>query len=124
MEPEKPGFGRAFCILGANADDAVAQCNAIDPTNISFQRFSDVGGPWLYGYHSTTIYFHSALPNTRSCMFPPGRIMTTAQSSHVGGVMIGMCDGSAKFVADGVDLAIWRGVGSMAGGEVVSSFEQ
>jgi prepilin-type N-terminal cleavage/methylation domain-containing protein len=108
----------------ANADDAVAQCNAIDPTNISFQRFSDVGGPWLYGYHSTTIYFHSTLPNTRSCMFPPGRIMTTAQSSHVGGVMIGMCDGSAKFVADGVDLAIWRGVGSMAGGEVVSSFEQ
>ena len=25
MEPEKPGFGRAFCILGANADDAVAR---------------------------------------------------------------------------------------------------
>ena len=108
----------------ASADEAVAQCNAIDPANLSFQRFSNIGGPWLYGYHSTSLYFHTNVPNGRSCMFPPGRIMTTAQSSHVGGTMVGMCDGSAKFVADGVDIAVWRGVGSMAGGEIVSSFNQ
>jgi hypothetical protein len=51
-------------------------------------------------------------------MFPPGRIMTTAQSSHPGGVVLGMCDASVRFVADGVDLAVWRGVGSRDGGEV------
>jgi len=36
--------------------------------------------------------------------------------------MVGMCDGSAKFVSDGVDRNVWRGVGSMAGSEVTSSF--
>ena len=108
----------------ATPDEALQQCAAIDPRNLSFQRSSNVGGPWLYGYHSTTIYFHSAPPNSRSCMFPPGRIMTTAQSSHPGGVQLGMCDGSVKYVSDGVDLALWRGVGSRAGAEIVSGFEQ
>jgi hypothetical protein len=102
------------------ADEAVAQCAAIDASNLAFQRFSDVGGPWLYGYHSTSLYFHSAPPNARSCMFPPGRIMTTAQSSHPGGVMMALCDASVRFVADNVALAIWRGVGSRDGGEVVT----
>jgi hypothetical protein len=55
-------------------------------------------------------------------MFPPGRIMTSAQSSHSGGVMLGMCDASVRFVSDGVDLAIWRGLGTKDGGEIVSGF--
>jgi len=100
----------------------VQQCQAIDPKNLSYQRFSNIGGPWLYGYHSTTIYFHSNVPNARSCMFPPGRIMTTAQSTHVGGVMMAMCDGSVRFVADSIDLPIWRGLGTKSGAEIVSSF--
>ena len=55
----------------ATQDEAVAQCGAIDAKNLSFQRVSDVGAPWVYGYHSTTAYFHVSGPNTRSCMFPP-----------------------------------------------------
>ena len=106
----------------ANADEAVTQCNAIDPSNLAFQRFSNIGAPWLYGYHSTTIYFHSQTPNQRSCMFPPGRIMTAAQSSHPSGVMIGMCDASTRFIRDGVDLGIWRAIGSRDGGESASNF--
>jgi len=102
------------------ADEAMQQCRGINITNLSFQRFSDVGAPWLYGYHSTTIYFHSLPPNGRSCMFPPGRIATTAQSSHPGGVMLGMCDGSTRFVNDRVDITAWRGLGSTGGAEVVS----
>ena len=106
----------------ATADDAVAQCAAIDVSNLSFQRFSDVGGPWLYGYHSTSLYFHSAPPNSRSCMFPPGRIMTTAQSSHAGGVTLAMLDAAVRFVAGDVDLAVWRGLGTRDGGEIISGF--
>ncbi|MFM7043313.1 MAG: DUF1559 domain-containing protein, partial [Planctomycetaceae bacterium] len=102
------------------ADEAMQQCRGINITNLSFQRFSDVGAPWLYGYHSTTIYFHSLPPNGRSCMFPPGRIATTAQSSHPGGVMLGLCDGSTRFVNDRVDITAWRGLGSTGGAEVVS----
>jgi prepilin-type N-terminal cleavage/methylation domain-containing protein len=104
----------------ATPDAAFQQCAAIDATNLTFQRFSNIGGPWLYGYHSTSIYFHVAPPNQRSCMFPPGRIMTTAKSNHPGGVMLGTCDAAVRFVADDVDVAVWRALGSRAGGEVVA----
>jgi prepilin-type N-terminal cleavage/methylation domain-containing protein/prepilin-type processing-associated H-X9-DG protein len=99
---------------------AMQQCEGIDPTNLAFQRFSNVGGPWLYGYHSTTIYFHVSPPNQRSCMFPPGRIMTTAKSSHAGGVNLAMCDASVRFVANAVDVGVWRAIGSRNQGESIA----
>jgi prepilin-type N-terminal cleavage/methylation domain-containing protein/prepilin-type processing-associated H-X9-DG protein len=103
----------------ATPDEALAQCEAIDPKDLQFQRVSDVGAPWLQGYHSTTIYFHVAPPNKRSCMFPPGRISTTAKSQHAGGVNVCFVDGSVRFKVDAVDLAVWRALGSRNGGEVV-----
>ncbi|MFM8890821.1 MAG: DUF1559 domain-containing protein [Planctomycetia bacterium] len=99
---------------------ALRNCEAIDPSNLAFQRFSNVGAPWLYGYHSTTLYFHVAPPNRRSCMYPPGRIMTTAKSGHSGGVNLAMCDASVRFVTDSVDLAVWQAIGTRGGGEVVT----
>ncbi len=102
----------------ATADEAVVDCRAIDITNLTFQRVSEVGAPWLRGYHSTTIYFHVDVPNSRSCMFPPGRIATNAQSSHPAGVNVGRCDGSVGFVADDITLEVWRGMGSRNGREV------
>jgi hypothetical protein len=82
-----------------------------------------VGAPWLRGYHSTTIYFHVAPPNKRSCMFPPGRIATTAKSSHVGGVTLARCDGSTNFVTQSIDLVLWRAIGTRAGHEAVGVSE-
>jgi prepilin-type N-terminal cleavage/methylation domain-containing protein/prepilin-type processing-associated H-X9-DG protein len=102
------------------ADEAVAQCRAINPTNLSYQRVSDVGAPWIQGYHSTTAYFHVAPPGDRSCMFPPGRIATTANSGHANGVNVAMCDGSIRFVTYSVPLDAWRAMGSRSGGEVVN----
>jgi prepilin-type N-terminal cleavage/methylation domain-containing protein/prepilin-type processing-associated H-X9-DG protein len=101
----------------ANPDAAVTDCRAIDVSNLSFQRVSDVGAPWLRGYHSTTIYFHVDVPNSRSCMFPPGRISTSAKSNHPGGVNVGRCDGSVNFVADDINIAVWRAMGTRKGGE-------
>jgi prepilin-type processing-associated H-X9-DG protein len=75
----------------------------------------------VYGYHSTTLYFHVGLPNTRSCMFPPGRIATTANSGHTNGVNLCLCDGSVRFVPNSVSLTTWRAVGSRNGGEVLGS---
>ena len=103
-------------------DDAVAQCAAMDPTNLAFQGVSDVGAPWIKGYHSVTNYFHVSGPNTRSCMFPPGRIATTAQSQHPGGVQVALCDGSVRFVSQTINLLVWRALGTRNGGEVVSDF--
>ena len=104
----------------ANADEAIQLCRATDITNLSLQGVSDVGAPWAYGYHSTTSYWHSSPPNTRSCMFPPSRIMTTANSTHPGGVNVSFLDGSVRFLKSTVSLAAWRAIGTRNGGEIVS----
>lgn len=44
----------------------------------------------------------------------------TARSRHTGGVQVGLADGSVHFVSESIDLQTWRGLGSRAGGEVVS----
>ena len=106
----------------ATADEAVAQCKAVVPTDLSKQGYSNVGAPWLYGYHSTTSYWHASGPNTRSCMFPPARIMTTATSNHTGGVNVALCDGSVRFVRDGIEITAWRALGTRNGGEVVGDY--
>lgn len=107
----------------ANADEAYQQCEAIDPSNLSYQRVSDVGAPWIYGYHSNTIYFHVSPPNKRSCMFPPGRIATTAKSSHPAGVLAAKCDGSVAFVTESIDISIWRALGTRAAADFVGAME-
>jgi len=104
-----------------DADQAYSMCQSIDSKNLAFQRVSDVGAPWIYGYHSTTVYFHVAPPGARSCMYPPGRISTTASSGHTNGVNVLLCDGSVRFVNFGVSLPTWRAVGSRNGGEVLGS---
>jgi prepilin-type N-terminal cleavage/methylation domain-containing protein len=105
-------------------DNAIRDCLAIDATNLTFQRNSNVGAPWLTGGHSTSNYFHVAPPNSRSCMFPPGRIATTAKSYHTGGVQVTRCDGSVTFVTSNIDLAVWRALGSRNEAEVTNGVEQ
>ncbi len=103
-------------------DQALADCRAVNVSDLTKQGYSNVGAPWLQPYHSTTMYYHTAPPNERSCMFPPGRIMTTASSRHVGGVHVTLCDGSVRFVGNSVDLGTWRALGSRAGSETTSDF--
>jgi prepilin-type N-terminal cleavage/methylation domain-containing protein/prepilin-type processing-associated H-X9-DG protein len=104
-----------------NADEALRDCLACDVNDLSRQGVSNVGAPWIYAYHSTSMYWHVGPPNSRSCMYPPGLIMTTASSAHPGGVNVVMCDASVQFAADGIDLAIWRAMGTREGGEPGSS---
>lgn len=106
----------------STADQAMADCLAMNPADLSKQGFSNVGVPWLRPYHSTTAYFHVMTPNNRSCMFPPQRIATTANSRHPGGVIVGMADGGVRFVSRTINLATWRALGSRDGGEVVNAF--
>jgi prepilin-type processing-associated H-X9-DG protein len=104
----------------ADADEALRDCNAMNAADLSKQSLSDIGMPWIRAYHSTTMYFHGNTPNGRSCMFPPGRIMTTASSLHPGGVNLLLCDGSSRFVSGDVALSTWRALGSRNGGDVIS----
>ncbi len=103
-------------------DEALQQCNATNTTDLTKQGYSNVGAPWLQQYHSTNQYNHVLPPNGRSCMYPPGRISTTTNSQHTGGVHILLCDGAVRFVSDNINLTLWRSVGSIAGGEVLGEF--
>jgi prepilin-type N-terminal cleavage/methylation domain-containing protein/prepilin-type processing-associated H-X9-DG protein len=42
-----------------------------------------------------------------------------ARSRHAGGVNVSFCDGSCKFVADGIDPLTWQQLGTSQGGEVL-----
>jgi prepilin-type N-terminal cleavage/methylation domain-containing protein len=103
-------------------DAALADCRAVNVLDLTRQGYSNVGVPWLQSYHSTTIYYHVAPPNERSCMYPPGRIMTTAGSLHPGGVHLALCDGAVRFVSENIDLGVWRALGTRRGEEVVDEF--
>jgi prepilin-type N-terminal cleavage/methylation domain-containing protein/prepilin-type processing-associated H-X9-DG protein len=102
-------------------DQAVADCAGVNINNLGMQGYSNVGASWLYGYHSTTSYWHSGPPNSRSCMFPPSRIMTVANSGHTNGVNVALCDGSVRFVTNSINIDTWRALGTRNGGEVLGS---
>ena len=48
-------------------------------------------------------------------------VLHTSRSMHPGGVMVGMCDGSAQFIGDRIALGVWQALGTPNGGEPVIS---
>jgi prepilin-type N-terminal cleavage/methylation domain-containing protein/prepilin-type processing-associated H-X9-DG protein len=105
----------------ASADQAYQDCLAVNVLDLTKQGNSNGGAPWMSDGHTSTRYYHGSPPNSRSCMFPPQRISTTANSRHPGGVNACMADGSVRFFKSTISLATWRGVGTRNGGEVLSS---
>jgi len=57
----------------------------------------------------------AALPCTDSTSEP--QYTLASRSRHSGGVQVALCDGSVRFVADGVELTAWRAASSMNQGE-------
>ena len=69
-------LGQSVGLYPANADQAYQMCESVGWQNPSYNGMTNTGAPWIYGYHSTTVYFHVGPPNSRSCMYPRGRIGT------------------------------------------------
>jgi prepilin-type N-terminal cleavage/methylation domain-containing protein len=104
----------------ATPDQALADCNAIDITNLAFQGNSTAGGNWMSNGHTSTRYYHAFPPGNRSCMFPPQRISTTANSGHTRVVNVLLFDGSVRAVPYSISLTTWRAMGTRNGSEVFS----
>jgi prepilin-type N-terminal cleavage/methylation domain-containing protein/prepilin-type processing-associated H-X9-DG protein len=104
----------------ATLDQAIQFCNQLDATNLTYQGGSTAGREWIGIGVTEMFYQHNDTPNRRSCFFQPGRCIFTPSSRHPGGVNVAMCDGSVQFVSNSVDRAIWRAMGTRAGGETNS----
>jgi len=109
-------------IYPATPDEAYEYCRQVNVMDLTKQGYSNVGAPWIYSYHSATRYYHVTPPNGRSCMYPPGRIATTAGSYHPGGANVALCDGSVRLVSETISVPTWRALGSRDGKEVVEEY--
>ena len=99
--------------------------------NSSVDAWTHSGNWWAQGRYADTLYNHVMTPNSSamdcSANTPfgePGDVSggaITARSLHRGGVNVLLMDGSARFVADSVNIAVWRALASRAGGELMDS---
>lgn len=102
-------------------EEAFQNCEAVDNTSTPSNGESGSGAPWLDGFLHTAIFKAVAPPNRKSCYMYPARLVMTVSSQHPGGVNVGFCDGSVRFIKDSIDRVTWRSLGSMNGGEVISA---
>ncbi len=101
-------------------------CQALNPLTAT-PLTSKQGYSWVMGEMCCTTYNHCATPNTTTCagIGFPGNMSNMAMvvpptSNHTGGVNTLLGDGSVRFVRDNIDLATWRAMGTIRGGEVVT----
>jgi prepilin-type N-terminal cleavage/methylation domain-containing protein len=86
--------------------------------------FTERGGKWILGNYGNSLYNHALPPNALNwdCMdMRQQKARMSARSDHPGGVHLVLCDGSVRFVADGVDLVGWRALATRAGGDVAAN---
>jgi prepilin-type N-terminal cleavage/methylation domain-containing protein/prepilin-type processing-associated H-X9-DG protein len=113
-------FNAAAAGSPATPDQADSLCNAFVPTDPSTQFRSDYGSQWLQALHYT-MYQHVGLPNAKGCAFPPSNASMSANSAHTNGLNVLLCDGSVRFVSNGISLPTWRALGTRAAGDLLGS---
>jgi prepilin-type processing-associated H-X9-DG protein len=86
--------------------------------------FTEQGRYWFWLGRERTLYNHAQVPNgiIPDAMYAnilTARGMSSARSYHPGGVNVLMGDGSGRFVTETITQAVWRGLGTRNGGELV-----
>jgi prepilin-type N-terminal cleavage/methylation domain-containing protein/prepilin-type processing-associated H-X9-DG protein len=56
------------------------------------------------------------------CSTPNRPANLAARSRHPGGVNVGLCDGSVRFINDTIAINLWRALGTANGAEVLSDY--
>lgn len=110
---------------GLDPDSMSAVCGSLSGPPANF--FAYAGRSWLYSGYEFTWYNHVCRPNASvvDCSALAATMESlptiggayTATSNHAGGVNCLMMDGSSRFVADDIDLAVWRAMATRSGGE-------
>ena len=70
------------------------------------------------------VYSHTVVPNNPDSDCGDTAFVAihqAARSYHPGGVNVGFCDGSVKFIKSTVSLTTWRALGTRAGNEAISA---
>jgi len=130
--PNSPPSDTAF--NGTPAGDYQACQAARAPTATSLMSDIPVGQSWHSTQRSNGHYRHVMPPNSWSCLSrgtptatPPTSVgqrnfgTHTASSRHPGVVNTLFCDGSVKAIKSTIAKEVWWGLGTRAGGEVISA---
>jgi len=94
--------------------------------------WQDKGWKWANGSPGLTIFNTIVTPNSQlypwsGCRFSCGGCgvdyanYVNATSNHPGGVNVGMCDGSVRFIKNSVAMTTWWALGTKDSGDVLSS---
>jgi prepilin-type N-terminal cleavage/methylation domain-containing protein/prepilin-type processing-associated H-X9-DG protein len=114
-------------------DDYAALCLSLPSGTKQFQATRGVR--WHYGAPGHSMYNHRRVPNDKlpDCRggLPHSNrsdplwnwlsLNVAARSKHPGGVNSLLADGHVQWVKDTVSVVVWQALGSVNGGEVVSS---
>jgi prepilin-type N-terminal cleavage/methylation domain-containing protein/prepilin-type processing-associated H-X9-DG protein len=107
-------------------------CKSIPGTTLDVNPSEWSGACWS-GSHAGTLHFnaydHYNTPNGLSCVAgnsyggPSGGFndIITATSNHPGGVNVGFCDGSVKFIKDSIAPNVWWALGTRNQNELISA---
>ncbi len=84
------------------------------------------GDRWINGGYQATLFNAFTTPNPAGvydCINSANNFgLAAARSGHSGGVNVMLCDGSVRFVSNGVSLPTWQALATRAGGEVVGNY--
>ncbi len=90
-------------------------CNATSGTAYTY-----AGLEYFRSFAFTSFYTHTVPPNySGGDCTDLNDVHLAARSYHSGGVNVGLCDGSVRFVTNSVDLTTWRRLGARGDGGVV-----
>jgi len=90
-----------------------AACNSTSGTSYAY-----AGLQYYRSFAFTSFYSHTVPPNYQGgdCT-DLSAVHLAARSYHTGGVNVGLCDGSVRFVSNGVSLDAWKRLGARADGQ-------
>ena len=132
---EVPGDWFRISARNRTSDEIRNACNELDLSKMVglTKQASRSGRNWVFGNYIPSRYNHVIEPNGRSCARGVGGGnldargpnndggATTASSRHSGGVNLCRADGSVSFINSGIDLRIWRALGSRNGRESIAA---